>query len=57
LHAGPQRIRDEVRTILDSFGTGPGHVFNLGHGIQPHTNPDHVQVLVDAVHEFSAARP
>ncbi|MDH3281690.1 MAG: uroporphyrinogen decarboxylase, partial [Gammaproteobacteria bacterium] len=40
LHAGPQRIRDEVRTILDSFGTGPGHVFNLGHGIQPHTNPD-----------------
>ncbi|MDH3640327.1 MAG: uroporphyrinogen decarboxylase, partial [Gammaproteobacteria bacterium] len=55
LHAPPERIRDEVRTILESFGTGPGHVFNLGHGIQPHTDPDHVQVLVDAVHEFSAA--
>ncbi len=56
LHAAPERIRDEVRAILDSFGSGPGHVFNLGHGIQPHTNPDHVEVLVSAVHEFSANR-
>ncbi len=56
LHAGPARIREEVRAVLDSFGPGPGHVFNLGHGVQPHTDPEHVGVLVDAVHEFSAAR-
>ena len=33
---------------------GPGHVFNLGHGVLQQTDPDHVTVLVDAVHELSA---
>ncbi|HEY5716049.1 MAG TPA: uroporphyrinogen decarboxylase, partial [Psychromonas sp.] len=33
LYASPQRIREEVETILSGFGKGTGHVFNLGHGI------------------------
>ena len=53
LYASPQRIRDEVATILKSYGKGNGHVFNLGHGIHQHVNPEHVQVLVDSVHELS----
>ena len=34
---------------------GPGHIFNLGHGILPETPVDHAIALVDAVHEMSAA--
>ncbi|MEZ5461008.1 uroporphyrinogen decarboxylase [Dokdonella sp.] len=52
LAAHPQAIREQVRITLDSFGEGPGHVFNLGHGITPDIDPEHVAVLVDAVHEF-----
>ncbi|WP_037332857.1 uroporphyrinogen decarboxylase [Salinisphaera hydrothermalis] len=54
LFARPERIRAEVRDILDRFGDRPGHVFNLGHGVTPQVEPDHVAALVDAVHEFSA---
>lgn len=53
LYAGPDIIRQQVSGILESYGHGPGHVFNLGHGIHPQINPDHVAVLVDAVHELS----
>jgi len=53
LYASPERIRAEVATILKSYGAGPGHVFNLGHGIHQHVNPEHVKVLVDSVHELS----
>lgn len=55
LYAPPARIREEVATILASFGAGTGHVFNLGHGIHPQIDPDHVAVLVDAVHDLSVA--
>jgi uroporphyrinogen decarboxylase len=54
LHAHPDTIRAEVKKTLDSFGPHPGHVFNLGHGITPDVNPDHLSVLIDAVHELSA---
>lgn len=54
LYASPEAIRREVRTALDNYGSGPGHVFNLGHGLSPDMDPEHVRVLVDAVHEFSA---
>ncbi|MDA9987920.1 uroporphyrinogen decarboxylase [Luminiphilus sp.] len=53
LNASPERIRDEVAQILTSFGEGSGHVFNLGHGITPGINPDHVAAMVDAVVELS----
>ena len=54
LHARPAVIREHVRDVLARFGDGPGHVFNLGHGVTPDIKPDHVAALVDAVHEFSA---
>lgn len=53
LYASPERIREEAAKILKGFGTGEGHVFNLGHGITPDINPEHVKVLVDSVHELS----
>ena len=53
LRATPARIRAEVAAVLDSFGHGSGHVFNLGHGITPDIDPANVQVLVDAVRELS----
>lgn len=49
----PGQIRAEVQEILASYGQGAGHIFNLGHGITPDVPPEHVAVLVDAVHELS----
>lgn len=54
LYADADTIRREVATTLESYGHGPGHVFNLGHGVSPDMNPELVRVLVDAVHEHSA---
>jgi len=53
LHASPDAIRREVGRVLASHGPGPGHIFNLGHGITPDVKPDHVAALVTAVHELS----
>ncbi len=53
LYASPDTIRAEAAKILRDYGQGSGHVFNLGHGITPDINPDHVKALVDAVHELS----
>ena len=53
LFASPERIRAEVAEILATFGPGSGHVFNLGHGITPGVNPDHVTAFVEAVQELS----
>ncbi|MFI4969856.1 MAG: uroporphyrinogen decarboxylase [Lysobacterales bacterium] len=53
LAASPDAIRAETRKVLAAFGTHPGHVFNLGHGITPDIKPESVAVLVDAVHEAS----
>ena len=55
LLASPARIREEVRRILAEYGAGAGHVFNLGHGITPNVDPEHVGACVDAVHELSPA--
>ncbi len=54
LYSSPDNIRNEVKRVLDSYGTGPGHVFNLGHGIHQHVNPEHLGVMVEAVRELSA---
>jgi len=53
LFASPARIRSEVKAILAAYGHGSGHIFNLGHGITPGVNPDHVTAFVEAVQEFS----
>ncbi len=59
LYGDPSAIRQQVRHALDSYAEGnhgsrEGHIFNLGHGMSPDMNPDHVAVLVDAVHTMSA---
>ncbi len=53
LYASPERIRAEVATILASYGHGSGHVFNLGHGIHQHVDPEQARAFVEAVHELS----
>lgn len=49
LRGSQAAIQKEVQTILQSYGGGSGHIFNLGHGITPDIDPDNVRVLVDAV--------
>lgn len=55
LYAKPERIREEVKTILESYGTGTGHIFNLGHGIHQFVDPDHAKAFIEAVVELSPA--
>jgi len=55
LHASPEMIRKEVVSILRKYGDGPGHVFNLGHGILPDVPVEHARAMVRAVKEESAA--
>lgn len=52
LYADPDSIRERAQDIITRFGNHNGHIFNLGHGIHPAVNPDHLGALVDAVHEF-----
>jgi uroporphyrinogen decarboxylase len=59
LYGSPEAIRAQVGLALDSYAAGnggsrEGHVFNLGHGMSPDMSPEHVGVLVDAVHALSA---
>jgi len=62
LFAPPAQIGQEVARVLQSFGqphqgpgSGPTHIFNLGHGISQFTPPEHVAALVEAVHSQSRA--
>ncbi|WP_408952849.1 uroporphyrinogen decarboxylase [Lysobacter sp. Hz 25] len=59
LYATPETIRGEVGRALDDYrdgngGSREGHVFNLGHGMSPDMQPEHVAAMVAAVHELSA---
>lgn len=53
LYAQPEVIREKVGKVLQDYGHGSGHVFNLGHGILPDVPPEHVKVMVDTVRELS----
>jgi len=58
LYGSPEAITREAGRVLDSYAEGnggsrEGHVFNLGHGMSPDMDPEHVRVLVDAVHALS----
>jgi uroporphyrinogen decarboxylase len=55
LFAPSDRIRSEVRRVLDAYGPGPGHVFNLGHGISQFSPPESVAVVADEVRTYSMA--
>ena len=57
LFAAPEDLRRHAVAVLDEVAGGPGHIFNLGHGIWPETDPDAVARLVDYVHESSSGRP
>jgi len=59
LYGSPDAVRSQVRAVLDSYragngGSREGHVFNLGHGMSPDMDPEHVAALVDEVHRYSA---
>ncbi|HYG31886.1 MAG TPA: uroporphyrinogen decarboxylase [Methylophilaceae bacterium] len=49
----PEAIEAEVSNILQSYGNGSGHVFNLGHGITQFTPPENAAAMIDAVHRLS----
>lgn len=53
LFASKEKIRQETERILERFGYGPGHVFNLGHGILPMTDPENAKYLVSCVKDLS----
>ncbi|MEE4175424.1 MAG: uroporphyrinogen decarboxylase [Xanthomonadales bacterium] len=55
LLANPDAIRTQVENTLESFGHGPGHVFNLGHGITPDVPPEHLGALIEHLHRTSPA--
>ncbi len=56
LLAPRRELRRQVDDVLARAGGRPGHIFNLGHGVLPHTDPDQARAVVDAVRERSAAR-
>lgn len=51
LFAPDDELKSQIDSVLAEAGGQPGHVFNLGHGIERTTNPDAVALLVDYVHE------
>jgi uroporphyrinogen decarboxylase len=55
LFAPRQEVQRRATDLLRRVGRRPGHIFNLGHGILPHTPLDNVLALVDAVHQWGGA--
>lgn len=55
LYAPKEKIREETVKVLQSFGEGNGHIFNLGHGILPDIAPENARALVESVREESKA--
>lgn len=55
LKRSPADIEKGVARVLESYGRGSGHVFNLGHGVTPDVDPEHVRIMVEAVHRLSPA--
>jgi uroporphyrinogen decarboxylase len=53
--AGWEATRAGMREVLAAAGGRPGHIFNLGHGVMPETDPDILKRLVEAVHAETAA--
>ncbi len=56
LYADEDKIKEEAIKVLDSYGEGSGHIFNLGHGILPDIDPEKVKALIRFVKEESIAR-
>ena len=58
MNTGEQQVRDNAMLVLEGYGdhgvNDKGHIFNLGHGIQPFAQPDNMSALVDTVQSQSA---
>ena len=52
LYTNPERITQEVHSIMHDFGGSTGHVFNLGHGVTPQATPENVGAMFAAVASF-----
>lgn len=52
---GAELAVEAAREVLDKAGTTPGHIFNLGHGVLPATDPDVLAAVVRVVHEEGKA--
>lgn len=55
LFSEPSRIEQGVRDVLEKYGQGPGHIFNLGHGILPETPVENAKAMIEAVKRLSPA--
>ena len=53
LHGTEQSIKDAASEIIDNYGFGHKHIFNLGHGIDQFVNPDNLDILIKHVKEYS----
>lgn len=53
LYAEPQVITAAVRQVLNNYGHGNGHIFNLGHGIPADVDPKNLEVVLEAVRQYS----
>ncbi len=53
LYGSKDKIREEVKKVLASYGEGSGHIFNLGHGILPNIDPENAKALVQFVKDES----
>lgn len=49
-------LRQMVRDVLEAGSKARGHIFNVGHGLQPHTPPQAVAIAIDEVRRFEAER-
>lgn len=47
-------LKERVRRVLECVRGRNGHIFNLGHGVMPDMNPDHVKAVVEYVHELGS---
>ena len=53
LYGSDETIKNEADKILNAYGKGHRHIFNLGHGIDKNVNPEKVSSLIKHVHESS----
>ena len=53
LLASDKKIEDTVKSVIDDYGHGEGHIFNLGHGITQFTDPAKVTLMLDVLKEYS----
>ena len=53
LHGTEESLKHSASKIIDGYGFGHRHIFNLGHGIDQYVNPDNLKILIDHVKEYS----